>query len=69
MPYPTTQPKTLDTASEVATMDFVGDYGIPSPSVFAYSLYASNPVGAEYIVIEKIFGRCPGDVWYDPSDE
>ena len=70
LPYPSTQPKTLATASEVATMDLVRKYEIPTPKIFAYSADASNSVGAEYMIMEKVSGRCSGDIWYDlPHDE
>ncbi|PPJ52072.1 hypothetical protein CBER1_10035 [Cercospora berteroae] len=69
LPYPSTQPKVLATASEVATMDVVREYGVPTPTVYAYSTNASNPVGAEYILMEKVPGRCLGDIWYELSDK
>ena len=69
VPYPVTQPKILATASEVATMDLIRTHGIPTPSVYAYSADASNSVGAEYIIMEKVSGRCSGDIWYDISHE
>ena len=48
----------LTTASEVATLEFVRDVlGIRAPRVFAWSANANaNPVGAEYIIMEKISG-------------
>ena len=46
------------TASEVATLEFAREVlGIRVPRVFAWSANASaNPVGAEYIIMEKIPG-------------
>ncbi|GIZ47268.1 hypothetical protein CKM354_001036500 [Cercospora kikuchii] len=69
LPYPSTQPKLLATASEVATMDLVREYGVPTPMVYGYSTDADNDIGSEYILMEKAIGRCLGDVWYEISDE
>ncbi|PYH72743.1 aminoglycoside phosphotransferase family protein [Aspergillus vadensis CBS 113365] len=46
------------TASEVATMDFVRNkLSTPVPKVLAWSSQANkNPVGAEYIIMEKVGG-------------
>ena len=46
------------TASEVATLEFVREVlGVRAPRVFAWSANASaNPVGAEYIITEKMPG-------------
>ena len=46
------------TASEVATLEFVREVlGIRAPRVFAWSADASaNPVGTEYIIMEKMSG-------------
>ena len=46
------------TASEVATLEFVREVlGVRAPRVFAWSANASaNPVGAEYIIMEKMSG-------------
>ncbi|GBE85674.1 hypothetical protein SCP_0801960 [Sparassis crispa] len=58
IPCPLAGPPFLTTASEVATMEFVRDVlGIPAPRVYAWSARAyENPVGAEYIIMEKISG-------------
>jgi aminoglycoside phosphotransferase (APT) family kinase protein len=69
LPYPSTQPKSLVTASEVATMNLVRHHGVPTPKIYQYSSNACNPVGAEYILMEKIQGRCLGDMWFDLSDK
>lgn len=69
LPYPSTGPKHLATASEVATMDLVRNFGVPSPVVYGYSADSENPVGAEYILMEKVCGRCLGDVWFSLSDK
>lgn len=69
LPYPSTQPKLLATASEVATMDLVRRHGVPTPIVYGYSADANNPVGSEYIMMEKVPGRCLGDIWCELSDK
>ncbi|KZF23958.1 hypothetical protein L228DRAFT_208790 [Xylona heveae TC161] len=53
------------TASEVATMDFVRNrLGTPAPKVLAWSSKAKeNPVGAEYIIMEKIAGVQLEEIW------
>ncbi|CAK3994612.1 26S protease regulatory subunit 4 [Lecanosticta acicola] len=68
LPYSSTQPKSLATASEVATMDLVRIHGVPVPVVYGYSADDNNPVGAEYIFMEKVAGQCLGEIWFDLSD-
>jgi aminoglycoside phosphotransferase (APT) family kinase protein len=68
LPYPSTYPKHLSVASEVATMNLVRSYGVPVPKVLAYSATSNNAVGAEYIIMEKVNGRDLGDIWYDLSE-
>ncbi|PYI11902.1 hypothetical protein BO78DRAFT_302318 [Aspergillus sclerotiicarbonarius CBS 121057] len=53
------------TASEVATMDFVrNELSTPVPRVLAWSSKANeNPVGAEYIIMEKVEGVQLDKVW------
>ncbi|PWY77778.1 phosphotransferase enzyme family protein [Aspergillus eucalypticola CBS 122712] len=53
------------TASEVATMDFVRNkLSTPVPKVLAWSSNASeNPVGAGYIIMEKVGGIQLNKVW------
>lgn len=67
LPYPSTLPKRYAVASEVATMDLVRSYGLPVPQIYAYSTTPNNPVGSEYIIMEKIVGREVGHAWYDLS--
>lgn len=62
-----TQPKRLAVASEVATMDLVRSHGIPVPQIYGNSTEADNPVGIEYILMEKIGGKALGDVWFTLS--
>lgn len=68
LPYPSTLPRRLAVASEVATMDFVRAHGIPTPQVFGYAI-DENPVGSVYILIEKLPGRPIGDNWFDISEQ
>ncbi|KAF8071670.1 kinase-like domain-containing protein [Lyophyllum atratum] len=60
IPCPLAGPPFLATASEVATMEFARDVlKIPTPRVLAWSGTANasvNPVGAEYIIMEKAPG-------------
>ncbi|KAH6716130.1 hypothetical protein BKA61DRAFT_631600 [Leptodontidium sp. MPI-SDFR-AT-0119] len=58
VPNPNAGKPHFTTASEVATMDFVRNVlGTPVPKVFAWSSKAEeNPVGAEYIIMEKLPG-------------
>lgn len=67
LPYPSTLPRRLATASEVATLAFVRAHGIPAPRVLGYSV-GDNPVGSEYILMEKLPGRPIGDTWFDLSE-
>lgn len=69
LPYPSTQPKRLAVASEVATMDLVRNHGIPVPKIYGYSTNVDNPVGAEYILMEKAKGKSLGDVWFTLSQK
>lgn len=68
LPYPSTQPKRLVVASEVATLDLVRHHGVPAPQIYGYSTDSNNPVGAEYILMEKVKGRSLGDVWFTLSE-
>ncbi|OGM48103.1 hypothetical protein ABOM_002935 [Aspergillus bombycis] len=50
-------PTSLTTASEVGILEYVRKHtSIPVPRVFAWSSDNSNPVGAEYIIMEKAAG-------------
>jgi lysyl-tRNA synthetase class 2 len=60
------------TASEVATLDFLrNELGIPVPRVFAWSSRKGQPVGVEYIIMEKAAGNELGKSWptIDISDK
>ena len=67
LPYPLTQPKRFAVASEVATMDLVRSHGAPAPQIYGYCTNADNPVGAEYILMERAKGKSLGDVWFTLS--
>ena len=69
LPYPSTVPKRLAVASEVATIDLIRSHGIPVPKVLDYSANAENPVGAEYIIMEKVQGNPIGTSWYTLSEK
>ncbi|OAL72472.1 hypothetical protein A7D00_3474 [Trichophyton violaceum] len=62
MPYYTT-------ASEVATMEFARRFlQTPAPRVYSWNASAdakNNPVGAEYIVMEKIPGVQLSEIWWN----
>ncbi|PGH15602.1 hypothetical protein AJ80_05466 [Polytolypa hystricis UAMH7299] len=52
------------TASEVATMDFMRNVlGTPVPKVLSWSSTRDNPVGAEYIIMEKLPGIQLDEIW------
>ncbi|KAL3425182.1 hypothetical protein PVAG01_04463 [Phlyctema vagabunda] len=65
IPNPNAGQPQFTTASEVATMDFVRNVlKTPVPKVFAWSSKAKeNPVGAEYIIMEKVPGIELERVW------
>ncbi|KMU77095.1 hypothetical protein CISG_06133 [Coccidioides immitis RMSCC 3703] len=65
LPNPNAGRPCFTTASEVATMDFLRNIlHLPVPKVYAWSSKASeNPVGAEYIIMEKQAGVMLSDVW------
>ncbi|PWY86556.1 hypothetical protein BO94DRAFT_557014 [Aspergillus sclerotioniger CBS 115572] len=70
IPTPIAGPSHYTTASEVATMDFLrGIIGIPIPKVLAYSTSATNPVGAEYILMERIEGVSLASRWLSLTTE
>lgn len=51
-------PQKFITASEVATLDFLrNELFIPVPRVFAWSSKKDQPVGVEYIIMEKAAGN------------
>ncbi|KAF7506025.1 hypothetical protein GJ744_012272 [Endocarpon pusillum] len=64
LPYPCNLPKRYSTLSEVATMAFLDQHGIPVPKVYDWSATADNSVGSEYIIMEKVQGTDLHKTWY-----
>lgn len=64
IPYGISIPERLATASEVATMDFLRSKGLPVPQVYAWSANTKNPVGVEYIIMQKAPGKPLEDRWF-----
>lgn len=69
LPYPCTFPKHYTVASEVATIDFVRLHGIRVPKIFAYSATSQNPIGSEYMIMEKVKGKVLHDIWFDMTPQ
>ena len=70
IPTPIAGPAHYTTASEVATMDFLRTrLDIPAPKVFAWAsrVGGDNPVGAEYIIMEKMQGESLASRWFSLS--
>ncbi|GBF59736.1 altered inheritance of mitochondria protein 9 [Trichophyton mentagrophytes] len=67
IPYSITVPKKYTTASEVATTDLLRSKGVPVPRIFGWSADANNPVGVEYIIMEKASGIPLETRWFDLS--
>lgn len=63
LPYPCTLPRKYGIASEVATMEFLRIHGIPIPKILDWSSSASNQLGSEYIIMERVSGRELADTW------
>ncbi|KAJ7473152.1 hypothetical protein B0H11DRAFT_2037432 [Mycena galericulata] len=56
--------------SEVATLSFVKRHtSIPVPEVYHVESSAGNPVGARYILMERILGHPLGTTWYTMSSQ
>jgi len=57
IPHPNAGPACYTTASEVATMHYLRTkLELPIPKVIDYSCNATNPVGSEYILMERVTG-------------
>ncbi|KAL2835767.1 kinase-like domain-containing protein [Aspergillus pseudodeflectus] len=67
IPYRLAGPRHYATASEAATLHFLHSKGIPVPKLYGYSSSEDNPVGVEYIVMEKASGVCLQSRWHNPS--
>ena len=64
LPFRSTAPAHYAVASEAATLDFLHHHGVPVPKVLGYSSVKTNPVGAEYLLLEKIEGIPLSDRWF-----
>lgn len=69
VPYPSTEPKGLVIASEVATMDFLRYHGLPIPKIYDYSTTPDNTAGTEYVFMELVAGTNLGDIWFKMPDK
>ncbi|CRL22961.1 Protein kinase-like domain [Penicillium camemberti] len=71
IPTPVAGPPHYTTASEVATMEFLRTIlKLPVPEILAYLTSSDNPVGAEYILIERVEGDSLSLRWLSlTSDE
>ncbi|KAK2766740.1 hypothetical protein FQN54_006054 [Arachnomyces sp. PD_36] len=69
LPYMITVPKRYTTASEVATTDLLRSKGIPVPRILGWSADQNNPVGAEYIIMEKASGIPLEMRWFELSKQ
>ncbi|KAH6888910.1 kinase-like domain-containing protein [Coprinopsis sp. MPI-PUGE-AT-0042] len=69
IPYPITAPKYFAIASEVATMEFLGSFGMPVPEVYGYSPSEDNDAETAYIFMEYVQGSSLIDVWRGLKDE
>ncbi|KAK2757898.1 hypothetical protein FQN54_004304 [Arachnomyces sp. PD_36] len=70
VPNPNAGPPHFTIASEAATLEFLRTVlDLPVPKVYSWSTDStpSNPVGAEYMIMEKIQGKQLTDVWADMS--
>ncbi|KAF8306825.1 protein kinase subdomain-containing protein PKL/CAK/Fmp29 [Clavulina sp. PMI_390] len=63
IPYPKMAPKSYGIASEVATMDFLRETGLPIPKVFGYSYAPNNAAETEYIFMEYVQGTTVAKIW------
>ena len=69
LPYPCTVPKGYGVASEVATIEYLRLRGLPVPKVLSWCSTGANPLGWEYVILEKVQGRELEEVWYTMSHE
>ncbi|KAJ8109346.1 hypothetical protein OPT61_g7526 [Boeremia exigua] len=69
IPFPIAGPPKYTTASEVAVLQYLHAHTqVPVPKVLAWSSDPSNPVGAEYIIMEKAPGIQLFKRWGELSD-
>jgi hypothetical protein len=69
IPYRIAGPAFYATASDAATMRFLKAKGFPVPEVYAYCAHADNPVGSEYILLERVSGISVRDRWHDFTEK
>ena len=70
IPHPNAGPAHYTTASEVATMHYLRTkLQLPVPHVIGYSCDATNPVGSEYILMDRIAGVNLSAKWEALNDE
>ncbi|KIJ33770.1 hypothetical protein M422DRAFT_264228 [Sphaerobolus stellatus SS14] len=56
--------------SEVSTYKYLAAHTkIPVPQIYAWNSDASNPVGAEYMIMQKVPGVSSSQVWQDLPEE
>lgn len=65
IPYWIAVPKHYAIASEAATLEYLHSKGIPVPKVYGYSSTNNNPVGVEFIIMEKAVGLGLETKWLD----
>ncbi|KAK0105179.1 hypothetical protein ONS95_004424 [Cadophora gregata] len=66
LPHACAGPAYYTTASEVATRTFLREVlDIPNPPIIAWCSQKSNPVGAEYILEERVKGQPLWSLWQD----
>jgi len=64
IPTPITGPPHYTTASEVATIDFLrAVLKLPVPKVLVYLTSSDNPIGVEYILMERVEGDSLSSRW------
>ncbi|KAJ5159156.1 uncharacterized protein N7500_008807 [Penicillium coprophilum] len=68
LPYKTTVPH-YAVASEAATLALLLAHGVPVPKVLAYSPDKTNPVGTEYILLERLEGTPLSDRWFSMDNK
>jgi aminoglycoside phosphotransferase (APT) family kinase protein len=67
--YSTTVPECHAVASEATTLDLLLSHGVPAPKVLAYPLDRTNPVGADYTLLEKIEGTPLSNQWFSMDNK
>ncbi|KAL9120847.1 MAG: hypothetical protein Q9187_002596 [Circinaria calcarea] len=58
------------TESEVATIELARHFtSIPVPRIYAYDSSFDNPLGLEWMLMEKVYGKSLGSDWIDMDNE